>query len=352
VGLLQFSALPLWVNPAIFGGAAVFVWVAGTRLAGYASALAARTEMSQAFLGMVVLGIATSLPEIATTVTAAQIGNARLVSGNLFGGVAMQVAVLAIVDLIAVRDALTYFTPNPVLLFQGVMLLLLLALALAGATIGEPLSLLGVGLTPALLVAGYLLTLRLSQGGDYLPRWPATNEPESREDEEGEERDSYRETTNRRLYLYAGLAGLVILAAGWALAKTGDGDALAEQTGLGSSFVGVSLVAVSTSLPELSATLSAVRRGNHEMAVSNILGTNCLEVALFFLADLCYRQGPILATTDRSALFAGTLGMAVTAIFLLGLLERRDRTVLGMGVDSVLVLVAYLAGIGGLYYLR
>jgi cation:H+ antiporter len=88
------------------------------------------------------------------------------------------------------------------------------------------------------------------------------------------------------------------------------------------------------------------------MAVSNILGTNCLEVALFFLADLCYRQGPILATTDRSALFAGTLGMAVTAIFLLGLLERRDRTVLGMGVDSVLVLVAYLAGIGGLYYLR
>jgi cation:H+ antiporter len=205
-------------------------------------------------------------------------------------------------------------------------------------------------LTTALLLTGYLLTLRLSRGDDYLPRWRATNGPESHENEQGKEEHGFREITNRRLYLYAGLAGLIILAAGWALAKTGD--ALAEQTGLGASFVGVALVAVSTSLPELSTTLTSVRRGNHEMAVSNILGTNCLEVALFFLADLFYRNGPILAATDRSALFAAALGMVVTSIFLIGLLERRDRTVLGMGVDSALILIAYLIGIGGLYYLR
>jgi cation:H+ antiporter len=46
------------------------------------------------------------------------------------------------------------------------------------------------------------------------------------------------------------------------------------------------------------------------------------------------------------------MSMVVTAIFLLGLLERRNRTVLGMGVDSALVLIVYLAGLGGLYYLR
>jgi cation:H+ antiporter len=139
VGLLQFSAFPLWANLMIFGGAAIFVWVAGTRLASCADVLAARTGMSQAFVGMIMLGVATSLPEIATTVTAARIGNARLVSGNLFGGVAAQVAILAIVDLVVVRGALTYFTPNPILLVQGMMLLLLLALALAGAVVGEPL---------------------------------------------------------------------------------------------------------------------------------------------------------------------------------------------------------------------
>jgi cation:H+ antiporter len=44
--------------------------------------------------------------------------------------------------------------------------------------------------------------------------------------------------------------------------------------------------------------------------------------------------------------------MVVTSIFLLGLLERRDRMVIGMGLDSALVLIAYLIGIGGLYCLR
>src|SRR5690606_10938507 len=116
-----------------------------------------------------------------------------------------------------------------------------------------------------------------------------------------------------------------ILAGGWALASVGD--VLAEQTGLGASFVGVALVASSTSLPEVSTTLAAVRRGNHQMAVANILGTNCLEVGLFFVADVFYREGPILAQVDRSALFAAALGMIVTAIFLAGLLERRNRTI-------------------------
>ena len=88
------------------------------------------------------------------------------------------------------------------------------------------------------------------------------------------------------------------------------------------------------------------------MAVSNILGTNCLEMAVFFIADLIYRRGPILAVTNRSTLFIAVLGMVVTSIFVIGLLERRNRTVCGMGVDSLMVLIAYVAGLAGLYYLR
>jgi cation:H+ antiporter len=310
----------------------------------------ARTKLSQAFLGMVLLGVATSLPEIATTMTGALIGNARLVAGNLLGGVALQIAILAVVDLMPVGGALTYFTPQPVLLFQGVMLLLLLGVALAGAAAGEPISVAGVGLTPLLLVAGYILTVRLSRGSDYLPRWRATNEPQVASHETRDQGDPLERTSSRRLYIYCGSSALIILAAGWTLAQSGD--ALAEQTGLGASFVGVALVAASTSLPELSTTLGAVRRGNHEMAVSNILGTNCLEVGLFFLADVVYRGRPILAALDRSALFAGTMGIVVTCIYLLGLLERRDRTVLGMGIDSLGVLLAYSAGLVVLYALR
>jgi cation:H+ antiporter len=227
------------------------------------------------------------------------------------------------------------------------MLLLLLAVALAGTVIGEPLSVAGIGLTPVLLLAGYVLTIRLSQPGDRRPPWRATNLPDTGGDRLGEPR---RDLSNASLYGLSAAASFVILAAGWALASTGD--AFAEQTGLGSSFVGVALIAASTSLPELSTTLAAARLGNHEMAVSNILGTNCLTVALFALGDVAYREGPILAATDRSAQFAATIGMAVTALYLIGLLERRNRTLLRMGYDSFGVLVTYAAGLVGLYTLR
>ena len=345
----DFHSYPIGVNLAIFGAAAAVVWVAGSRLAGYADGIATKTNLSRAFVGVVLLGVTTSLPEVATTITGALIGNVQLVTANLFGGVALQVAVLAIADAVAVKGALTYFAPNPVLLFQGVMLLLLLALALAGAAAGEPLAIAGLGLTPFLLGVGYLFTVRLSQGTDLLPRWQATHEPARHVITDEESGPDGQERGVRRLWMLSAAAGLVILLSGWALAATGD--ALAEQTGLGANFVGFALVAASTSLPELSTTLGAVRRGNHAMAVSNILGTNCLEVALFLLADAVYRGGPILAGADRAALFAGALGMIVTSIFLLGLLERRNKTVLRMGIDSFAVLVTYVAGLIGLYRL-
>lgn len=347
---LEFGAFPLWLNLTILVGAAALIWVAGTRLADYADVFSERTHLSEAFLGLILLGVATSLPEVATTLTASLIGNAQLVSANLFGGVALQIAVLAIIDLIAVRGALTYFSPHPVLLFQGAMLLLLLSLAMAGAAAGEPLALFNVGLTPLLLLIGYVITVRWSFGGEYLPRWRATNEPRHHEQQINDNQDRVYQYSNRQLYSFALIACLLILFGGWAVAESAN--ALSAQTGLGSTFIGVALVAGSTSLPELSTALGAVRRGNHEMAVSNILGTNCLEMAVFFLADLIYRRGPILAETNRSTLFAAALGMVVTCLFVIGLLERRNRTVWGMGVDSLLVLIAYVAGLTGLYYLR
>lgn len=352
----DFHSLSVSTNLAIFGAAAVLVWLAGTKLAYYADAVSERTKFSKAFLGLILLGVATSLPEIATTVTAALLENVSLLAGNLLGGVALQTTLLAIIDLIAVRGALTFFTPQPALLFLGIMQVLLLAVALAGAAAGDPVAFAGVGLTSVLLAAGYTFTVSWSRpGDDRLPRWRATNPPDEESEHEQaaqqrEEPSAHAYLSNMRLFTYSALSAITILVAGWALAQTGD--ALAVQTGLGSSFVGVALVAASTSLPEFSTSLAAVRGGNHQMAVSNILGTNCLTVALFFLGDAVYRGAPILSAVDQSAMFAAAIGMVLTSIYLLGLLERRDRTLLRMGYDSVVVLVCYGVGLLGVYVLR
>lgn len=347
--IIDLASVPLWGNLTVFAAAAVVVWMAGTRLAKFVDEIGDRTGLGHAFLGLALLGVATSLPELATTVTASILGNPQMVTGNLFGGVALQIAVLALVDVIAVRGALTYITATPAILFQGVMLILLLSIALAGVASGEPLSFFGIGLTPLLLTAGYAAVLHVTGSGKYLPRWRPAGGPEAPR-QEAPEADGGRTGSTRYLYAWCVAAAAVILMAGWML--TLSGEVLAEQTGLGNSFVGVALVAASTSLPELSTTLAAIRQGNHEMAVSNILGTNCLEMALFLVADLAYRGGPILATTDASGMLAASMGLIVTCLMLLGLLERRDQTVARMGLDSFAVLITYIAGLAALYHLR
>jgi cation:H+ antiporter len=146
------------------------------------------------------------------------------------------------------------------------------------------------------------------------------------------------------------LASLAILASGSVLATTGQ--ALAHQTNLGSSFVGATLLASTTSLPELSTTLGAVRLGAYSMAFANIFGSNAIMVALLFLNDLAFRQGPILETVDRSASFAATMGIVVTVVYLAGLIIRRHRVVLRMGIDSLAVLLLYALTLLGLFALR
>jgi Ca2+/Na+ antiporter len=64
---IDFRTFSLWTNVAIFAGAGILVWAAGTRLAVYADAISTRTRLSKAFLGLVLLGLATSSPEVAAT---------------------------------------------------------------------------------------------------------------------------------------------------------------------------------------------------------------------------------------------------------------------------------------------
>jgi len=350
---IDFHALPVWANALIFAMAGGMIWFGGFRLSIYGDAIAERKNWGRAFVGALLLGIVTSLPEVATTVTAAAIGNAALAVNNLMGGVAMQIAVLAIVDLLFVRGALTFFSPKPVLLMSGVLLVFQLGLTLAAMAAGEFASLLGIGLWPVLLMSVYLASMYFLYRYEGRARWVAADIPD----------ESYRAPTSEAniflsedaytlgqiYWLFAGCAVLVIVG-GYAASTTGD--ALAVQTGLGGSFVGATFVALATSLPEVSTTYGAVRVGAYTMAVANIFGTNSLESGLLLLCDIVYREGLIINAAHRSAPFAASMGVLVTCVYLWGILERRDRTVFGMGIDSAIVLLLWAVGVGVLYMLR
>ncbi len=98
--------------------------------------------------------------------------------------------------------------------------------------------------------------------------------------------------------------------------------------------------------------LAAVRLRRYVMAVSNIFGTNLFDVALIFLIDAVYVGKPVLDQVGRFSTFAALLGIIVTTLFLVGLIERRDRTIARMGVDWFAVLAAYIGVLFVLYTLR
>lgn len=348
---LEFTEFSSGINGVILVVAGCVVWLAGTNLARLADEISARTGLSKVLAGALLLGAATSLPEIATTVTASALGNASLAVNNLFGGVAMQLAVLAVIDFWFVRRGpLTFFSPDPVLLLGGVLLVMELALSIVAMATGDVEVFGRVGAWPLLLAAGYLLSLYFMNRFAARDTWTPSHSPDQTETRSNSsDSDRSRHSSRSTTLLGALFAAncLLIVASGWAVSTSAD--ALAAQTGIGSGFIGATLVALTTSLPEVSTTAGAVRLGAFTMAISNIFGTNTLEIALLLPADLAYRDGSVFNAIGDSELLMAALGIVMTSLYLWGLLERRDKSVLRMGIDSWWAILAYVAGLGLLY---
>jgi cation:H+ antiporter len=333
---------PVIFNVALFAAAAVGIWFAGSRLAIYADAIADRKRIGQAFMGLVFVAAATSLPEMVTTLFGAAEGEAKLVLGNMFGGIPMQTAILALADALFATAALTSYPRGLGSAIEATLLITLLAMLLALHAMGEIALPFGIGLgTLSLAIAYVAIIVILRRHGDS-EAWRPVEVPETEKPLIGEVAPKALDrvplaTLVRRFALLS----LVILTCG--LALTATAAALAEQTGLGSSFIGVTLLAGATSLPEVSTTFAAVRIGAYSLAISNIFGSNLLMIALVFPADAVYAGGPILSAIDPSTVFALIAGLLVTALYLAGLLLRSRRMIAGMGIDSALVLISYAA---------
>ncbi|WP_425411152.1 sodium:calcium antiporter [Hyphococcus sp.] len=343
--MIEFSSLGMPVNIAIFAAAAIAVWIAGTKIAFYADQIAQRTGLGEALMGLFLLAFVTSLPEIATSFTAARIGDAPLAVNNLLGSIAMQVAVLALADLAIHKRALTSVVPDPAVMLQGALNICLLAFV-AIAVLSGDVSILGAGAwTWVLFSAAVFSFIKLTEAEGRQPWIADLDEPMQTHSKRAQSEDG-----NFILAIKTIASAATILIAGYVVAVSGE--ALAEQSGLGSSFVGVALVAIATSLPEASTVFASMRRGLYTMAISDILGTNILNVALLFGVDVIATGDPVLTRVGNFAAIGAMLGVAVTGIFLMGLAERRDRTIWRMGVDSMLVLAVYLGGLVLLYSMR
>lgn len=341
-------------NALLFAGGAAAIWWAGTRLEHYADVIALRTGLGREFTGMLLLAGATSLPEVATTLTAVLLlDNPTLAVHNLLGSVAFQTVILVVADAAKGRPgALTYFSPEFVLLIEGVGLVVLLQLTLAGITAHEVSTVSSVSLWLVVLVVAYVIMMYLVYRYRGQPRWTpelADDFPVEEPDEERGGVDLEEERPLRRIWTLFGVMSAVVLLGGWLAAETAE--VLADRTGLGDAFLGATLLAFATSLPELSTTTAAARNGRYTVAISNIFGSNAFSVSLLLVAELCYPRGSVMGYGDDSLVLVAAIASAMTCMYLWGLMERENRTVLGVGWDSAAVVLTYAGGMVALYFL-
>ena len=333
--------------------ASAVVWIAGDRLARYSEIIADRTGLGEAFIGTSLLAVAGSLPEMSLVSVAAALGDVNLAVNSLLGGIAITMIVLAITDLAVGEEPLSTDVRHPVVLLEGTLVVVMLTVAAAGITAGDRL-LPVVGVTGAwttTLLILYVLCLVLVKRLQRHHPWT----PDSAPEQTGEPAPNARATDDdgpglHRVIWLTALAAAAVIAAGTVLAF--GAHALAEQTGLGSGLIGLLFGGVATSLPELSATISSVRLRQYEMAFYDAFGTNLCSVVLLLLADVLYVGGPVLSEVGRFSIFAVLLGIAVTAVYLAGLVARPRQPLWRMGVDSVTVLVVSAAGFVILYHLE
>ena len=345
------SSLPALLLLAVFAASAVAIWLAGTYLSRTTDALDARIGIGSAVGGLVLLAIATDLPEIAITVSAAIAGNLGLAVGNLLGGIAIQTLVLAALDArTGPGTTLTHLAGSLSLVLEGAIVAAVTVAALMAVHLPHSASVGGVSFGTlgivALWLGGLWVVNRARTSIPWKVEAPGARPGRSpRQRHQGETPHSFGGRTTAAVAGIFAVAAVVTLVAGVLIEESGA--ELATRVGLGGAVFGATILAATTALPELSTGLSAVKLGDHVLAMSDILGGNAFLPVLLVVADAVAGR-PALEHADPSALWLGGLGVVLTTVYVAGLIVRPTRTFLRMGPDSVAAVALYALGIVGL----
>ncbi len=347
------AGLPLGALLAVFAVAAGAVWVAGVKLSATTDVLSTRLGIGQALGGVILLAVATNLPEIAIVVSAARSGSFEIAIGNILGGIAIQTVVLVVLDAFGVRGGrpLAYRAASLTLVLEGALVIAVLVVAIMGSRLPGNDVLLRMSPGSTLILVLWIGGVYLVGTSSHLP-WQAEGvapdaqaEPKGHAEHKKEKSATSKGHGTGRVAGVFGLAALITLAAGVVLEQSGS--AIAGDVGLSGVLFGATVLAAATALPEVSSGLASVRLGDDQLAVSDIFGGNAFLPVLFFVATAISGTAVLPKAQDADVYMAG-LGILLTAVYLFGLIFRPRRRVLGMGPDSLIVLVLYAVGIVGL----
>ncbi len=327
-----------------FVASALIIALAGTQLAKTADQLADVTGIGEALVGAVLLGGITSLSGLIVSVSSAYQGHPDLAISNALGGIAAQIFFLAIADVTYRKANLEHASASFSNVMQAVFLMALLAFLLVVFTLPE-VTWFHIHPASLLLLLAYFLGIRMISRAGKNPMWSSKTTEETVRDVPNQntmDTQSVPKVVTRFLLLAA-----IVAVSGYTIAQSGI--VIADSTTLSETFVGSLFTAVSTSLPELIVSLSAVRNNALVLAVSNIIGGNTFDVITIAFIDIAYLDGSLLHAVQLP-IFLISLTLLMTAVITLGLLHREKYGFAKIGWESVLIIILFLSGYTYLFF--
>ncbi len=274
----------------------ILLFYGGNFLITGSSRLARRFNISPFIIGATVIGFGTSAPELAVSVLASLHGSGELALGNVIG------SNIANVGLVLGLTAM------------------LIPITIEGRRLREE--------APPLIIASFLITalawdnhLNRIEGGIMLVLllaylWKAFGKKDS-SDIELEEDGHFLENKGPAVQSCLVIIGLVMLVLGadWMV----DGaTGIAREVGISEWFIGVSIVAVGTSLPEIVSSIIAARRGHGEMAIGNVFGSNIFNILLVMGAASSIKPLIIKVNIHPDLIYTTTLTCLLILLIRLG----------------------------------
>jgi cation:H+ antiporter len=288
-----------------------------------ASALARRLKVSDLVIGLTVVAFGTSTPELFVNLVAAAQGKTALALGNVIGSnIANILLILGIAAIITplAATAGTVWKEIPFSLLAAVVLGIVVNDRLLGGsgdaiTRGD-----GLVLLCFLAIFFYYTAAIAFDAGDFDPQTEIKSMP----------------LTMALFRVAMGLAGLVL--GGWLIVA--NATLIAKQLGMSEALIGLTVVAIGTSLPELATSAVAAYKGNADIAIGNVVGSNIFNI--FFILGITSAIHPIPCETGSNV--EVLVLVAASLLLFLSMFTGRKRSIdRWEGVVFVLLYIAFVS---------
>jgi cation:H+ antiporter len=332
---LDFS-IEVYIIAFVISGA--IIWKLSNVLSNLVDYIDDAYNLGAAFGGTIMLSVITNLPELAIVIQGTIIGQYELATGNILGGIAMQTLLLVLFDFASKKEKQPFsnLSSHTTSILQGLMLCLILGMVIMGTQfkstfVNYRFSPIEILIVIAWVIGLLILKAKQKQAApieEFMRTYP-------------------KSWTKTKALIYLIFIAIGILVLGFVLADSSDH--IANHFEVSGVIFGATVLALVTSLPEISGGLAFVKNRNYPPVISDIFGGNSFLPLLFLIASILSEHS-ILPSANHSDIFLTALSLVMTLVYVIGMVIKPERRYAGLGIDSWTALMVYVLGICALLW--